>query len=253
MTIQNNLYNGDVEVTFESFRHQYKEGGRVVPSVTTILSVINKPQLISWAANMAVETISSQITPGIAYDEMQLMTIMESGRIAHQKKKTDAAALGTFVHDWVEKYIKGEPSPMPVNPILRDSIEKFLLWVEKYNVKFLKSEQIIFSKKYRYTGKLDFICSINDELYLGDLKTSKGIYNEMWVQTAAYRQAREEEFPQEKYAGQLIIRIDKNMGDFEFAVCRDEVAYRSMFVGFIAALKLHNTLEELKTFKGEKE
>src|SRR5258708_4851726 len=133
MTIQNQLYGGDIEVKFLSFPHQYKKTGFVVPNVTTVFGVINKPALILWAAKMAVETIASQIDPGVAYDEVQLMTIMESGKIAHQKKKTDAASLGTFVHDWVEKYIKGEQSPMPVNKVLRDSIEKFLVWVEKYD------------------------------------------------------------------------------------------------------------------------
>jgi len=253
MIIKNSLYEETVELTFESFKHQYKESGMVVPSVTTILSVINKPALISWAANTAIQSVQEQIEPGIAYDEVQLMTIFESSRLAHHKKKADAGALGTFVHNWVEAHIKGENPTMPVNEKLQSACLKFLEWEEKYNVKFLVSEQIIFSKKYRYTGKLDFICTIDGKLYLGDLKTSSGIYTEMFMQTAAYRYAREEEFPEEKYAGQLIIRVDKNLGDFEFAVCRDENAYWKMMVGFISCLKLYTTLQDLKSFKAERE
>lgn len=202
---------------------------------------------------MAVQSIQAQLEPGKVYDEIQLNTILESGRIAHQKKKVDAGTIGTFIHDWVENYIKGNNPGMPVNEKLQAACMKFVEWVKKYDVKFLVSEQIIFSKKYRYTGKLDFICSIAGKLYLGDLKTSSGIYPEYFMQTAAYRYARTEEFPEEKYAGMLIIRVDKETGGSEFAVCRDDATYWKMITGFIAALKLHTTLAELKNFRGEKE
>lgn len=253
MITKNQLYDGEIELMFEPFRHQYRESGLVVPSVTTILSVINKPALISWAANTAIESVKAQIEPGKSYDEVQLHTILESSRLAHNKKKTDAGALGTFIHNWVEQHIKGENPGMPVNPNMQSAIFRFLEWEKKYNVKFLVSEQVIFSKKYRYTGTLDFICSIDGKMYIGDLKTSSGIYPEMFLQTAAYRYARTEEYPEEKYEGMLIIRVDKNLGDFEFAVCRNYDDYSKMMIGFVAALKLHNTMTALKGYRGERE
>lgn len=251
MIIKNQLYAGQVELEFESFRHQYKHNGEVIPSVTTVLSVINKPALISWASKMAVESIAGQLEPGVAYDEMQLQAILEAGRIAHQKKKTDAGNMGTFIHNWVEKHIAGENPGMPVNEQMKKCVESFLEWENKYKVKFLVSEQMIYSRKFKYTGKLDFICEIDGKLYLGDLKTSSGIYPEMYIQTAAYRYARTEEFPDEKYEGQLIIRVDKESGAFQFGKCRDAGLYSKQILGFLAALKLYEVLQSLKGYKGE--
>lgn len=252
MKIKNQLYSGEVEINFDSFRHQYSDNQGKVTSVTTALSIISKPALINWAANTAIEYVSQQIEPGKSYDELQLSAIWDGGKKAHYQKKTDAATIGTFVHKYVENYIKGSAPAMPVNEGLQKSVLQFLDWVKKHDVKFLASEQMIFSRKYRYTGTLDFICVIDGKMYLGDLKTSTGIYSEYLIQTAAYRFAREEEFPQEQYAGQLIIRIGKD-GEFEFAIVRNDEMYKRILVGFLAALKLHQTMDMLKEFKPERE
>ena len=252
MIIKNKHYGGQIELIFDSFKHQYKEGAEVITSVTQALSVINKPALISWAANMAIEYASSSIEPGVAYDEIQLATIWDASKKAHWQKKTEAGTVGTFVHKWIEQYINGENPGIPVNEGLKESVDKFLTWVQKHRVVFLSAEQPVYSKKYRYTGTLDFICKIDGKLYVGDLKTGAGIYNEYFLQTAAYRQARSEEFPEEKYAGQLILRIGKD-GSFEFAKVSDYQSYKLMLVGFIAALKLFEILKELKDFEAEKE
>lgn len=252
MQIRNKLYSGEVELLFESFRHQYTDKNGVVPSVTTVLGIIAKPALIQWAANMAVEYVAGAINAGQSYDELELSAIFEAGKKSHYQKKVDAGTLGTFVHKWVEQYIKGENPGAPINPGLQVAVDQFLKWVKDHKIEFLASEQMVYSKKFRYCGTFDFICKMDGELFLGDLKTSSGIYTEYMMQTAAYRYAREEEFATEKYAGQLIIRIGKD-GDFEFAVMRGEEIYRKLFVGFLAALKLYETTEALKVYKPEKE
>jgi hypothetical protein len=258
MEIITKLYNGEVELVFESFRHTYHvtdEANGVfserVPSVTTSLSIINKPALLNWAANMCADSIKEALEPGVAYDELQLNAIVEGGRKAHFQKKKDAGDLGTFVHKWVEAYIKGENPAIPINTDLQDSVKKFLAWVEKHQVTFVVSEQQVYSRKYKYTGTLDFICLIDGKMYIGDLKTSSGIWDEYLIQTAAYRQARCEEYPNEIYAGMLIVRIGKD-GSFEFGRITDFDWYKKMFVGFIAALKLTQTMESLKNFKIER-
>ncbi len=252
MQIKTKLYGGEVELLFDSFKHLYTFNNKKVTSVTQALSIINKPALVAWAANSAIEYVSTQIEAGKQYDELQLQAIFEAGRKNHYNKKQEAGNLGTFVHKWVEDYIKGNNPAMPVNVELQDSIKKFLGWVEKHKVTFLLSEQQIFSRKYNYTGTLDFICKIEGEMYVGDLKTSSGIYPEYLIQTAAYRFARVEEYPDEKYKGQLIVRVGKD-GSFEFAVMRDDVWYSKMFVAFMAALKLQESMENIKEFKVDRE
>lgn len=254
MIYKNKLYNGTVQMLFDSNRHRYTFNDEVIPTVTGILGIINKPALVNWSANTAVESIESAIEPGKSYDEIQLHAIFEAGRKAHFQKKVDAGNLGSFVHKWVEQYIKGENPTMPVNEDLQDSIKRFLVWVDKHKVKFMASEQVVFSKRYKYAGTFDFICTMQGkpDLYMGDLKTSNGIYPEYFLQTSAYRYARCEEFPEEKYTGQLIIRVGRE-GELEFAVIRDKKTYQNMFRGFLAAQNLHLTMESLKSFTPEKE
>lgn len=245
MTRDNYLYNKAVKLTFDSLKHAYFYEGEKVPSVTTILSVIAKPALINWSANMAADYFKAQIAPGISYDEIQLNTIWKEAKSAHYKKKVETGDIGTFVHNWVENYIKGIDQPVPTNDGLRESTERFLKWQTDHKVKFLASEQVVYSRVHNYSGTLDFICTIGGRLVLGDLKTSSGIYDEYWLQTAAYRQARTEEYPQEKYVGQAIIRIGRD-GDFEFVESDD---YQTHINGFIAALELHKVLDKLKNGK----
>jgi len=247
MIIKTKLYKGDVELIFDSFKHTYHFNGQKVPSVTTALGIINKPALVAWAANSAIDYVSEQIEPGKSYDELQLAAIWEGGRKSHYQKKTDAGTIGTFLHKYVEGFIKGDSPAQPVNPELQKSAMKFMNWVEKHKVEFLLSEQQVFSQKYGYTGTLDFICKIDGKMYLGDLKTSSAIYAEYLIQTAAYRQARTEEYPEEKYDGQLVIRIGKD-GSFEVKVVEDDQWYRKMFVAFLASLQLYKSLEHIKEF-----
>ena len=243
MIYKNYLYNKSVELLFDEFKHAYFYEGKKIPSVTTILGIINKPALISWAANMAAESFKEAVQAGVIYDELQLQEIYNNLRTAHRKKKTDAADIGSFTHKWVEDWIKGKKPEPPVNENLRESTERFLKWQKEHSVKFLSSEQVIYSKKYGYTGTLDFICRYEDKLILGDLKTSNGVWPEMWLQTAAYRQAREEEFPKEKYAGQAIIRIGKD-GTFDFQ--EEEKDFDKHIAAFLAAKSLYETIKEME-------
>ena len=245
MIYDNYLYNKQVKLTFEEIKHAYFYEGKKVPSVTTILGIVAKPALINWSANMAADYFKSQIEPGKSYDEIQLNTIWKDAKSAHYKKKVETGDIGTFVHNWVENYIKGIEQQEPVNDQLRESTERFLKWQKDHKVKFLASEQVVYSKKHNYCGTLDFICTIGGRLVLGDLKTSSGIYNEYFLQTAAYRLARSEEYPKEDYKGQAIIRIGRD-GDFEF-VESDE--YQVYIDGFLSAYKLYEVLEHLKNAK----
>lgn len=239
------LYNGQIEILFNDDSHIYYNEDNRIPSVTTILSAIAKPALVPWAAKVTSEYIADKIKPGVAYDELQLNEIFESGKKAHLNSKQSAGQAGTLIHNWISSYIKGEAPDMPVSEEMVRSIEKFLKWVKEYNVEFVASEEMIYSIKYGYTGTFDFICRINGELVMGDIKTSSGIWDEYWLQVAAYQLAREEEFPQEKYAYRGIIRIDRKIGTFQWKQS-DPRDYDSHVAGFLAAKQLYNTLEDMK-------
>lgn len=242
MIIENKMYGGEVLMTFDTFRHQYKVNGEVIPSVTGVLGVINKPALLFWAANQAADYFKSQVEPGKSYDELQLESIWANAKKAHTQKKVEAGNLGTLVHKWVEGFIKQENPAMPVNEQAQGSIKRFLGWVEQHHVKFLASEQPCFSRKYKYAGTIDGICVYENQMYIFDLKTSSGIWDEYLMQVAAYKQARTEEYPSEKYAGCIILRVGKEDGDLEPEIFPDDDCYLN---GFLFAKGLQSSLTQI--------
>lgn len=122
------LYKGKVTLRFDEFRHKYThvEASKEIKSVTTALKIINKPMLVNWAANMAVDHIKDAIEVGKSYDEVELVTIFKTARNAHYHKKESAADIGTLLHGWIEDYINEKNPGIPVNPILNKSVNKFL-------------------------------------------------------------------------------------------------------------------------------
>ena len=148
MEIKTSMYGGKVEMVFESYHHIYTVNdpennvfNERVGSVTKANGIINKPKLVNWSANITADTMLEQLKPGVAYDEIEINTMVEAARNAHFHKKKEAGDIGTMVHKWVEAYIKGENPGRPVNEQLQTSIDLFLDWEKKNSVKFLLSEQ----------------------------------------------------------------------------------------------------------------
>jgi hypothetical protein len=79
----------------------------LVPSVTTVLSVTPKPQLEIWKQNqMMLAALTISRNEGETDDEF-------CNRIRHDafEQVTDAADIGTKVHDAIEQYYLGKPVP----------------------------------------------------------------------------------------------------------------------------------------------
>lgn len=241
------LYNKTVEITFhEDPYHTYYLGDELLTSVTGALSVTNKPFLVPWAARMAVESMQEVIQPGVIYDEIQLKNAFALAKKAHWQRKTDAGTAGTLVHQWVSDYIQGKNPKMPINAQLNASVNQFLKWVEEHDVKFLLSEQMVYSKIHKFVGTLDFICKYEGKMYIGDLKTNKNIYyNSMGSQVAAYKIAREEEFPNEKYEGGLIVRVGL-IGDLQFWKFTETKIFEDNFLNTLAHYRTEEQIKQLE-------
>jgi hypothetical protein len=236
------LYNGEVELTFNEEKHLYVTGGYQVDGVTSVLQIINKPALMYWAVNMALEHIGSNLKPGQALDEVQLKKLLADAKIAHRAKSTDAADIGTMIHEWIEKWITGKKPETPINVQMKQATDSFLKWVDDNNVKFVDSERMVYSKKWGYAGTLDFTATIGKEFVIGDIKTSTGIWDEYWLQVAAYEQAFREEFADKDVARAVIVRVGKDAS----LEIKDSVDYKKNVMAFNAALVLHRRIREMK-------
>lgn len=236
------LYGGQVTLTFNEARHLYTVDDKAVDGVTTVLSIINKPALLPWAAKMASEEVARCLKPGVGLDELEIIELCDRAKKAYRAKAERAATIGSAVHAWIEDWINKKNPPMPTNPEMRNGVDAFLRWVSSHNVQFLNAEEKIFSRKNYYAGTFDFEALIDGELYLGDIKTSSGIYDEMFFQTAAYQAARMEEFHDKKYVGNIIVNCRKD-GTLESKVSTEFEANHN---AFLAALTLYRRTKELK-------
>jgi len=226
---------------FEEGRHRYYlEGQKDKPftGVTTVLGVIAKPALIAWSAKMATEYIRENVAYAIPGENGGFWAIkpniVEEAKNAHNRKKDSAADIGTAVHEAVEMYIKGE-TPVVLDEQGQKMFDKFVKWATDNKVKFLASEKRLYSKKHWIAGTCDFICEIDGKKYLGDFKTSSGIYGrEYFAQCSAYRMMEEENGATD-FHGSIIVRCGKD-GSFE---TKESFDYETDLKMFLAALTIY--------------
>ena len=242
---KNNLYNNTIELLFDEEKHLYTVDGYKVDGTTAVLGIINKPALMYWAVNITLEYLNTVIKPGISYDEIQLQEHFAMAKTANRRKSGRAADIGKLVHDWCKYWIAKKNPELPINEEARISIGKFQDWVKEKQVEFIKSEFIVYSKSLGYAGTGDFIAKIDGKIYLGDFKTSTGIWDEYWFQVAAYQSAYLEEFSDKKIDSTMIVRIGKEHGEIEIEE-RNNEEYKKNRRAFVSALILYRRIAELK-------
>lgn len=235
------LYGGKVQLHYDDNKHLYMVDGYQADGVTSILKVINKPALVPWAVKCTTDYILSKLVAGKPLDEIEIKQLCDEAKKAHRNKTEEAADIGTYVHQWVEDFINGKNPAMPINEQIRNGVEAFIKWKDEHKVKFLSTEQKIYSKKYKYAGTYDFEAVIDGKTYLGDIKTSSGIYNEYFFQVAAYQHARQEEDPTRNYHGVVIVNCRKD-GNLDVQTSTE---FDKNFKAFMAALVLHRRLNEM--------
>ena len=250
------LYKNKVKVEFFDKSHRYKievsgKPKRSNPiSVTRITGVIDKPALKFWACNMMEGNLLDKIERIPSFSLNTLKDWIAEAKKAHTIFKRQAAASGTLVHQWAEKYIAGEKPKIPKDKKVSNGVLAFLKWVEDHDIKFIASELLVYSLKHDYAGLMDCKFTMGAEkhkiVHCGDFKTSSGIYNEMRYQVAAYQHADAEESGQ-KYGSKWIIRFDKNTGDFE-AHEFPESDHKKDFKAFLGCLAIRRREADLNSY-----
>lgn len=205
--------------SFDEVNHVHTLDGKPLTGVTTILGVIAKPMLIQWSANMAVEYIANEIKPGRIIQtgdagKEYLETLFKEAKVAHRKKKESAGEFGTNVHNAIEQWIKTKAVWVSKDEMEQKAFNHFVKWAEDNKVKFLDSEKHVYSRELWIGGICDIVCEIDGKRYVGDIKTSSGIYPEAYIQTSAYAHMLKEMGLYDKFDGVLVINCNKK-GGFE--------------------------------------
>ena len=237
------LYNGTVYLDFDPVKHVYKINGQYANGVTTALGIISKPFLIPWAANEAAKYVKANLVPGKALDEVQIQQLVEGAKSAHRSNRDGAADMGTYVHNWIEAFVRGENPAEPINPKLKRVTDKFLEWWKVSDIEVIEPELVLCSPTLMLAGTADLICNMGGKLTIVDWKTGSGIYSDMFLQLAAYAMMYEEEHPDQKVEQLCIVNASiKNMFQTD---TRDNLPLFKN--AYLQALDLFKSTKEVET------
>jgi ATP-dependent exoDNAse (exonuclease V) beta subunit len=130
---------------------------------------------------------------------------------------------------------------MPKDDEIKNAYLAFRQWEKEHKVKFIATEQLVYSKKYNFVGTLDCIAEVDGEYCLIDFKSSNGIYWDMILQVSGYGIAHEEE-TKKKFDRAWIVRFGKDDAEF---TAKDFNISQKLNKGFLSCLYLKKIQKEV--------
>lgn len=174
-------------LVFEPASHSYTLDGRKVRGVTTLIANgTPKDALIWWAATAAGEWAA---TNKHALATMTDESIVSEAQREHQRRRDSAGITGTAVHTLAERlHDQGEVHTS--HPLHASFIEGYADFLDAWEISPILFEHIGANRTHWYAGTFDLIATSphlagGDPVQI-DLKTSKSVYGEIAMQTAAY-------------------------------------------------------------------
>lgn len=174
--------------TTETGRKYFTSSGQAYPSITTVLGILNKQQLIEWRKRVGEE---------------------EANKISRQ-----ASNRGTAVHKLCEDYLdnkedylkKHMPSNIHMFNTMRPILDKKI-----NNVWF--QEVFLYSDELQTAGQVDCIAEFENELSIIDFKTSRRVKRAddiigYFIQVSFYAKAFEERTGIPIRKGVVLIGVD---------------------------------------------
>jgi hypothetical protein len=133
-------------------------------------------------------------------------------------------------------WLKGEKFTDPSDPVVKGCFEKFKKFWTKHKLKVVESEKILYSER-GFCGTLDLIAKDpDDNLWLIDIKTSKGLFLNMVHQLHGYKLAYEEQTGK-KINKMYIVRLPKDGADFEARHILYKKEHLKAFLGLLSCHK----------------
>ena len=192
-----------MSLTFNEKSHRYRLDGKHVTGVTTILKGgIPAPALVRWAPTVVAEWV---VDPeNLDHLKNLLRGDTESAvkflKLLPTKERDLAGERGTAVHDFAEQLITDGTVDIPEElAFLSSFVEGYADFLDEWQITPVLTERITANRAHWYSGKFDLFATSpllmsQDDIDAGkviqiDPKTSKGVYGETALQTAAYARA----------------------------------------------------------------
>lgn len=164
-----------------------------VPSVTTILKILNKPFIAKWANSLGWK------------------------RQSYDKVLEESANKGTFVHEVIHEYMFKEGKKFDVGTpdrlnFLYENINAFKEFEKHYSFNPIWGEKSFTCD--RFGGTIDLYCNLENKLTILDFKTSKKFYSSHFIQLGAYIQLLE----LNKYKVDQVAILRLKDGDYDIKI-----------------------------------
>lgn len=198
-----------------------------VPSVTEIIKLLNKPELIDWANYMGMK------------------------KVKVSKYVDRAAAVGTYVHYLIEKKCKKKKFIKIHNDLFTDKeldrvincTRSFGDWDAYYKPKYIKNELRLTSNKFG--GTIDCIAEVYGYNYIIDFKTSKNLYKSHLIQLAGYNYLLKKMKCNYKLDYAAILLLNKYKVSWEFCTISIKELENIYEPIFLKLLELYEVLDNV--------
>jgi ATP-dependent exoDNAse (exonuclease V) beta subunit len=167
----------------------YQIDGALYPSVTSILQVIAKPDLVRWARRTTIEAIRQALDgKGGPYSREFLEAVLERAAQEPERVRDAAAGKGSSAHEAVSLALAGEPYDETYAP----QVQAALAFLQDQGLKVLATETVVASKAHGFAGTADLLAERDGALVLADWKSGSGVWPEYALQLGAYSLAIQE-------------------------------------------------------------
>jgi len=176
------------------------EDGTKAVSVTTVIG-----NNLGWNKNVLIGWTKKQTLMGNDTSEI-LRDAGDTGTLAHTMIEKWEDGFEVDASDYTENQIKGASLALKAYTEWKKSVK---------DLQILKKELIMVSEKHRVGGACDALLRIDGELVIADWKSSRYLYPEHRCQLGMYTHMYEEAQPKAKIKKGLLLRLDKETGEYE--------------------------------------
>lgn len=175
---------------FIAGQHRYTLDGKWVPGVTTIVGILDKPTLVTWAANLVAEFVADRPDDVEILRNMGRDTLVTSLKKLPDEHKKSKGTRGTNIHDNLQTLLETGECDVPDEYV--PVVEHAMQFLEDWAIDPIVTEVPVGSRKHQYAGKPDLIASYANPqtgatgTAIFDWKSGKAMYPEYAWQLSAY-------------------------------------------------------------------
>jgi hypothetical protein len=138
---------------------------RLLPSVTSILSIFSKPQLDIWKQRQVALAAERVERCDGELDDTYADRVMA----AAFRQVAEAADLGSRIHAALESYYVGVPYPEDLAPYVAPVVK----WKQEKQLIFAQREKVVVNLAHGFAGTMDVAVRFGDGIGVLDFKTRK--------------------------------------------------------------------------------